>query len=108
MRRELRRGCRRLRSNGSIFKALSVRPLIYNYPLTFLVDSDFVLDVLRTRCEAALVVRQPRRATDMHTYFKVFNVSCLCLKVGAMLHMSNPSDVPPRASCNIRVNFEFL
>ena len=42
-----------------------------------------------------------------NTYFSVFQVSCRNLAPGARLHISNPIELPPKASWRIRVSFEF-
>lgn len=74
---------------------------------TLLINEGLVLYVLRPDSKANACVsacRWGEEGTD--AYFSVLRVSCRNLVPGARLQMRRPTELPPRASCRMRVSFE--
>jgi hypothetical protein len=82
--------------------------VIYSKLHTSFINHRFVLYALRPTSKAVLYVSKLFVIHNDGNYFSVFKVSWRNLRPGARLIISSPTDVPPKASCNILVSFESL
>jgi hypothetical protein len=81
--------------------------------LTAFIDDRFVFDVLRANSKTSEkginegLEAPGSNGNEEETHLRVLSVSCLNLFPGAKLHINNPTEDPPSASCRIRVSLEF-